>query len=150
VYMPSPSIYLSTGFYVELSSTRCEFDGDDRLIVLHITDTGELFLNLEQEDWNNLENRLSQIYGMREHRTLYLVADSDVPFRTIAEALDTIENASATQTGPQVVGMSKDELDIRVQLLTPKAFNDCPLKPVVTGSRHSFGSESHKSRLTQR
>jgi biopolymer transport protein ExbB len=136
VYMPFPSLHRPVGFYVELASARCEYDGDDRLIVLHITDTGKLFLNLEQEDWNNLANRLSQIYSMREHRTLYLVADSDVPFRTVAEALDTIENASATQTG-QAVGMSKDQLDIQVQLLTPKAFNaDCLLKPVVTGSTH--------------
>jgi biopolymer transport protein ExbD len=136
VYMPFPSLHTSAGFYVELASTRCEFDGDDRLIVLHITDTGKLFLNLEQEDWNNLANRLSQIYSMREHRTLYLVADSDVPFRTVADVLDTIENASATQTEPQAVGMSKDQLGIQVQMLTPKAFNtDCLLKPVVTGPR---------------
>lgn len=121
VYMPFPPLHSPTGFYVGLASTRCEFDGVDRLIVLHITDAGKLFLNLEQEDWNNLANRLSQTYSMREHRTLYLVADSDVPFRTVAEALDTIEHAS----------------DIQVQLLTPKAFNaDCLLKPVVTGATH--------------
>jgi len=139
IFMPlAPlNLPLTTGFYVGLASTRCEFAGDDRLIVLHITDTGKLFLNLEQEDWNNLANRLSQIYSMREHRTLYLLADSNVPFRTVAEALDTIENASATQTGPQAVGMSKDQLDIQVQLLTPKAFNaDCPKPVAATASGH--------------
>jgi len=120
VFMPSASFSFRppTGFYVELASARC--DGDDRLIVLHITDAGKLFLNLEQEDWNTLANRLSQIYSMREHRTLYLLADSDVPFRTVADALNTV-----------------DKLDIHVQLVTPKAFNaDCLLKPVVTGSSH--------------
>ena len=120
VYMPLAPLPRSRGFYVELASTHCEFARDDRLIVLHITDTGKLFLNLEQEDWNNLANRLSQIYSMREHRTVYLLADSNVPFRTVAEALDTI-----------------DQLDIQVQLLTPKAFNaDCLLNPAMTGSRH--------------
>ncbi len=124
IFMPlaGSSFRPPTGFYVELASTRCEFDGDDQLIVLHITDTGKLFLNLEQEYWNTLANRLSQIYSTREHRTLYLLADSDVPFQTVVDALDTVENATA---------------DIQVQLVTPKAFNaDCHLKPVVTGSGH--------------
>ena len=122
MFMPLSSSHPPTGFYVELASTRCEYDGDDRLIVLHITNAGKLFLDLEQEDWNTLANRLSQIYSMREHRTLYLLADPDVPFRTVADVLDTVENA------PE---------DIRVQLVTPKAFNaDCLLKPVVTGSSH--------------
>lgn len=124
VFMPSASFSFRppTGFYVELASAHCEHDVVNQLIVLHITDTGKLFLNLEQEEWNNLANRLSQIYSMREHRTLYLLADSDVPFQTVVDALDTVENATA---------------DIEVQLVTPKAFNaDCLLKPVVTGSSH--------------
>ena len=120
VFMPSASPFRPpTGFYVELASARC--DGYDRLIVLHITDAGKLFLNLEQEkDWNTLGDRLSQIYGIRQHRTLYLLADSDVPFRTVADALDTV-----------------DKLDIQIQLVTPKAFNaDCLPTPVATGSSH--------------
>ena len=131
VYMTFPSFHTPTGFYVELASARCEYDVVDRLIVLHITDAGTLFLNQEQEDWNSLADRLSQIYSMREYRTLYLLADSGVPFQTVADALDTVENASAT-VGPQAVGMRKDKLHIKVQLITPKAFNaGCP-----TGSGH--------------
>jgi biopolymer transport protein ExbD len=134
VFIPSASFRPPTGFYVELASARC--DGDDRLIVLHITDAGKLYLNLEQEDWNTLANRLSQIYSKREHRTLYLLADSDVPFRTVAYALDIVENAPA-QTEPQTVGMIKDEPDIQIRLVTPTALNaGCP-KPVATGSGHS-------------
>jgi biopolymer transport protein ExbD len=129
-FMTFPSFHTPTGFYVELASARCEdYDVVDKLIVLHITDTGQLFLNQEQEDWNNLAVRLSQIYSMKEHRTLYLLADSDVPFRTVADALDTVENASAN-AGPQAVGTKKDKLGIKVQLVTPRGFNaDCP-KPV--------------------
>jgi|SRR5215472_4517014 len=135
VFMPFPSLHLPTGFYVELASTRCEFAGDDRLIVLHITDTGKLFLNLEQEDWDNLANRLSQIYSMREDRTIYLLADPGVPFQTVARALDTMENVPVT-VGPQAVGMRKDKLGIKVRLVTPKALNaDCP-KPVAIGLGH--------------
>jgi len=120
VFMPSASFSFRppTGFYVELASARCEYDGNDRLIILHITDAGKLFLNREQEDWTNLADRLSAIYGMRKHPTLYLLADSDVPFQTVADALDTL-----------------DKLGIKVRLVTPKMFDaGCLLKPVVTGS----------------
>ena len=130
-FMTFASFHTPTGFYVELASARCEdYDVVDKLIVLHITDTGQLFLNQEQEDWNNLAVRLSQIYSMKERRTLYLLADPDLPFRTVADALDTVENASAN-VGPQAVGTKKDRLGIEVQLVTPRGFNaDCP-KPVV-------------------
>jgi biopolymer transport protein ExbD len=92
-YMTFASFHTPTGFGIELASARCEYDGDDRLIVLHITDARKLFLNQEQADWNSLAGRLSEIYSMREHRTLYLLADSGVPFQTVADALDTVENA---------------------------------------------------------
>src|SRR4029077_5138037 len=117
-YMTFSSFHTPTGFYVELASARCEYDGVDRLIVLHITDAGKLFLNQEQEDWNSLAHRLSEIYSMREYRTLYLLADSGVPFQTVANGLDAVENASAT-VGPQAVGMRKDKLGIKVRLVTP-------------------------------
>ena len=52
-----------------------------------------VFLNQEQEDWNGLAGRLSQIYSMRQYRTLYLLADLGVPFQTVAHALDTWKNA---------------------------------------------------------
>ena len=129
--MAFPSYHPPTGFYVELASARCEHDVVDKLIVLHITDAGKLFLNQEQEDWNSLAGRLSEIYRMREYRTLYLLADSGVPFQTVAHALDTVESAPAA-VGPQAVGMRKDKLDIQVRLITPKTLNaGCP-----TGSGH--------------
>jgi biopolymer transport protein ExbD len=135
-YMTFASFHTPTGFYVELASARCEYDVVDRLIVLHITDAGKLFLNQEQEDWNNLADRLSGIYSMREYRTLYLLADSGVPFQTVAHALDTVESAPAA-VGPQAVGVRMDRLNIKVRLVTPTALNaGCP-KPVVPGSGHS-------------
>jgi biopolymer transport protein ExbD len=113
VFMPSPSFSFSppTGFYVELASVRCEYDGDDKLIVLRITDAGKLFLNLEQQkDWNTLANRLTEIYSMRKYRTFYLLADSDVPFQNVADSLATL-----------------DKLGIKVRLVTPTAVNaPCP------------------------
>jgi biopolymer transport protein ExbD len=123
--MTFPSFHTPTGFPIELASARCEYDGDDRLILLHITDAGKLFLNQEQTDWNTLAGRLSEIYSMREHRTLYLLADSGLPFQTVAHALDAVASAPAA-VGPQAVGVRMDRLNIKVRWVTPKALNaDC-------------------------
>jgi len=131
-YMTFASFHPPTGLYVELASARCEdYDVVDIHIVLHITEAGKLFLNQEPEDWNSLAERLSQIYSMREDRTLYLLADSSVPFRTVAHALDTVENAPATR-GAQAGGMRGNKLGIKIRLITPKVFDvGCP-----TGSGH--------------
>ncbi len=133
VHTPYFSPREPTGLEVELDSTRCEHDGNDPLIVLHITDAGKLSLNTEQENWDSLAGRLSKIYSVRAHRTLYLLADDGVPFQAVADALDIVENIPAT-VGPQAVGMEMDKLDITVRLLTPRTLNTrCP-QPVGTGS----------------
>ena len=120
-----------TGLYIELAPSCCENCANDRITLLHITDAGKLLLNAEQEDWNGLAGRLSEIYRVREQRTLDLVADDGVPFQTVADALDIVENIPAT-AGPQATGM--DKLDITVRLITPRALNArCP-RPVITGS----------------
>jgi len=126
-----------SGVSIELASTRCEFGGDDHLIVLHITDSGEVFLNQEQEEWNSLAGRLSEIYSTREHRKLYLRADNGVPFQTVADALNIVGNIPATM-GPRAGGTEMDRLYITVLLLTPRAEYElnagCLLEPVAIGS----------------
>jgi biopolymer transport protein ExbD len=136
-YMTFACFHAPAGFGIELASTRCEDDGNNRLIVLHITNAGKLFLNQEQADWNSLGGRLSEIYSMREHRTLYLLADSGVPFQTVADALDTVESAPVA-VRHQAVVMEMDKLDIKVRLVTPAALNVGCFKPVVTSSGHQF------------
>ena len=121
-YMTFASLHAPTGFYVGLAPAHCEYDEADTLIVLHIRDSGKLFLNEEDEDWNGLADRLSQIYGMRAHRAIYLLADSGVRFDTVARAIDTVENAEAT-VGSQADGMRKGKLDIKVWLVTPETLN---------------------------
>jgi biopolymer transport protein ExbD len=135
-YTTFASFHAPTGFGIELASTRCEDDGDDRLIVLHITNAGKLFLNQEQADWNSLGGRLSKIYTTREHRALYLLADSGVPFQTVADALDIVENAPVT-VGTQAIRMGTEKLNTAVRLITPKTINThCLIEPVATGSSH--------------
>src|SRR5271165_1366085 len=72
VFLTFTSYRWPRGLEIGLASADCVSDLADRLIVLHITDERKVFINYEQEDWNNLAGRLSEIYSMRVHRTLYL------------------------------------------------------------------------------
>jgi biopolymer transport protein ExbD len=116
----------ATGFGIELAPPRCAPNSIDRQIVLHITDEGNLFLNTEQQDWNSLASLLSGIYSLRAERTLYLTVDDGVPFQTVADFLDIVENVPATTT-PEAVVNEVRKLDIRVKLITPAVVNaQCP------------------------
>ena len=125
-FMTFASFHTSTGFYVELASARCESDVVDKFIILRITDDGKLFLNYEEEDWNTLADRLSQIYSLRAERVIFFRADPGVPFQTVARALDVVQSARA-EVKSQAVGMKMERLNIKVRLVTPKAFSAaCP------------------------
>lgn len=122
-----------TGLEVGVASARCQYDDDDRVIVLRITDAGELFINSTPEDWNSLQVRLSEIYRLRVHRTLYLHADDGVPFQIVADAIDIARNAPLTLAPTAVSGT--DESNITVRLITPIAMNARCVDPVVIRSR---------------
>jgi biopolymer transport protein ExbB/TolQ/biopolymer transport protein ExbD len=122
VFTMFSSSYSPRGLAVGLVSARCEYEGDDRLIVLRIIRAGDLFLNTEPEDWNSLAGLLSEIYKMRVHRTLYLVADNDVAFQTVADAIDIVQSTPLAPI-PQELRQRNDEEHITVRLVTPRAVN---------------------------
>jgi biopolymer transport protein ExbD len=127
----------SKGFLVGLAPTRCAEDIADRLVVLSITNQKAVFLNDEREEWNTLSSRLSEIYKERVYRVLYLSADNDVTFQTVAEAIDIVRNTNLTPSirhdiparGPRIT----------VKLITPAAINaSCPPPVVAEQSRNPF------------
>jgi len=95
-FMSFLSFQTPKGLDVELASNCCEYDGHNRMVALRITDAGKLFLNQEQQDWNGLGGRLSEIYGKRVHHTLYVFAEDGVPFQAVADAIDIARNAPIT------------------------------------------------------
>lgn len=131
--MTVSSFYAPRGLQVgiQLISEGCEHYVDGQLIVLHVTGAGKLFLNTEQEDWNSLASRLSEIYSLREDRTLYLVADSDVSFQTVADAVDIATNApSSGRSSP---------MNIAVRLVTPRTMNSrCPARIITDSVQHAL------------
>jgi len=65
-------------------------------MVSPITNTGELSINMELLRWADLSNRLAAIYGPRMNPELRLLyAEDEVPFQTIADAIDVARNSPA-------------------------------------------------------
>lgn len=114
-YTPYFDPHRTVGLLINLVSTRCEYVQNDRVTVLHVTNAGKLFIDDEEEDWGNLTDRLSEIYSVREYRTLDLLVDKELSFQTVAELIDIVagvENAARTEP-----------LNIQVRLITPAALN---------------------------
>lgn len=124
----------STGFFVGLAPARCTGDViGDRLIVLRITDSNSLFINQEQEQWDTLASRLSDIYALRVHRTIYLSAEDRVAFQTVADAIDVVHNTQLGTIKQRDSNAGNSHIDVK--LITPAALNaPCP-QPVRIGSR---------------
>lgn len=99
---------LATGFAVDLAPVQCNVG--ERLTVLHVAETGKLFLNEEQEEWRNLPQRLAEIYKLRADRTLDVLADDGVLYQTVMDAMDVVESTAMP-----------DGERIRVRLVTPKS-----------------------------
>ncbi|HYA24825.1 MAG TPA: MotA/TolQ/ExbB proton channel family protein [Terriglobales bacterium] len=88
------------GLPVALPSFPCQPNVlSDRLIVLRVR-------------WAELSTRLSAIYSSRVHRELYFLAQDEVPFQTVADAIDVVQNSRAE---------GANSLDITVKLITPQA-----------------------------
>ena len=116
------------GLPVALVREPCEYRPDS-LIMLRLANDGKVFINHEQEDWNDLAGRLAAIYRPRANRELYLYAEDGVPFQTVAEAIDIARNSPAA--GP-------DSMDIRVMLITPMADRECGFVPIrIVPVKHS-------------
>ncbi len=115
VYTPYFDPHRPVGLGINLVSSRCEHVQNDRVTVLHVTNAGKLLINDEEEDWGHLAGRLSEIYSVREYRTLDLLVDKELSFQTVADVIDIVAGAENTaRTEP---------LNIEVRLITPAALN---------------------------
>jgi biopolymer transport protein ExbD len=120
VFMIAPTD-IATGLEVRLPPFPCHDEASDRIIVLRITNAGELFINMEALPWAHLSDRLAEIYRMRASREIDLYSEDEVPFQAVANAIDIARNSP--RPGP-------DSLDIKVVLVTPKASRECIPIPV--------------------
>jgi hypothetical protein len=97
VYMLFKPYKLPKGLPVRLPSFPCQPDVlSDRIIVLRVTKSGELFINAEPVRWTDLRSRLS--------------AEDGIPFQTVADAIDVARKSTG------VAGSA----DVLVFLITPQ------------------------------
>lgn len=110
-FMVFSSLQGSMGLEVALASSPCLSRGNERFVILHVTDHGKIFINGRPEDSNRLAERLSEIYESRSHPTMYFSADNAAAFQTVADAIDVATNAVDMRTAKP--------LRITLGLLTP-------------------------------
>ena len=65
---------------------------NNRSVILQVLEgpNGQPELKINQQDvsWQNLDNRLVDIYKTRAQKVLFVKADSDVPWQDVATAID--------------------------------------------------------------
>lgn len=127
VYILLKPYELPKGLPVGVALDRCEPGLIDRPLVLHITNQSTIFINTEEETCDKLRSRLGETYRKRQDRTLFLQAENDVRFQTVADAMDIARSAIA----------SSDSSRLSVRLITPRtqAVNATCHTPLWTGPR---------------
>jgi len=73
-------------------------------IVVQIMDRGvgqtpSLKINQEDATWANLQGRLSDVYKTRAEKVMFVKADDNVDFESIAKTIDIAHAAGADQVG---------------------------------------------------
>jgi len=86
------SFYTPVGFAIEAPSVDCDSKADKRMIALHIADGGALLVDSKRQQWATLDSRLSSVSHQGLNRSVCLSADENVPFQTVADAIDIIKN----------------------------------------------------------
>ena len=76
----------------------------DRTIVVQVLDRGpgqEPAVKINQDDatWDNLQGRLTDIYKMRNEKIMFVKADDDIAFESVAKAIDIGHAAGVDKVG---------------------------------------------------
>jgi biopolymer transport protein TolR len=76
----------------------------DRTIVVQVIDRGpgqEPGLKINQEDvnWNNVQQRLTDIYKTRAEKVMFVKGDNGIPFADVANVIDIAHAAGVDKVG---------------------------------------------------
>jgi biopolymer transport protein TolR len=72
---------------------------NDRTVVVQIDKQKNVKINQEDSNWDNLENRLVEIFKTRAERVVFIKGDPDLEFREIARAIDAAHGANIDKVG---------------------------------------------------
>jgi biopolymer transport protein TolR len=76
----------------------------DRTIVVQVIDRGPgqepgLKINQEDANWNNLQQRLTDIYKTRAEKVMFVKGDNGIPFADVANVIDIAHAAGVEKVG---------------------------------------------------
>ena len=75
--------------------------GQDKpqLVVIQVLANGSLRVNQEAVSWENLDNRLREIFKFRADRTAFIWGDASVEFSVVARVIDVMNTAGIAPIG---------------------------------------------------
>jgi len=68
-------------------------------IVVQVMQGGELLINQEPSNWNDLGPRLSDIFKDRAEKVAFVKGAEEVPFAQVARAIDILRASGVTHVG---------------------------------------------------
>ena len=76
----------------------------DRTIVVQLIDRGAsqtpgLKINQDDESWDNLQNRLTDIFKTRAEKVMFVKGDDNVPFYDVANVIDIAHASGVDKVG---------------------------------------------------
>ena len=77
---------------------NCEGD-KPHIVVIQVLANGSLRVNEEPVSWENLHNRLQEIFKVRADRTAFVWGDTWVEFAMVARVIDVMRDAGIAQIG---------------------------------------------------
>ena len=126
-FLTIPRPYYAKGLRVAVPANCCDYglcrsDVPNPILVLRVTNNGQVFLNAQREEWEEVPAIVSKIYGSGKPPEIYVQAEDGVPFQTVADAIDIARSSMAEAAARP---------DVKVYLLTPKLeAGSCALQPV--------------------
>jgi biopolymer transport protein ExbD len=102
----------STGVRVRVARDTCNCRSD-RVIVLHVSSTGQLLINTDSVGRSELASHLKDIYETRAEKVIYLTADPDALFEQVADISNVAQNYvdEIRLVTPEAVGTPCCEID---------------------------------------
>lgn len=72
---------------------------DNRTIVVQVQQNGKLMINQDSTTWDQLGNRLSDVFKQRADKIAFVKGDDNVEFGEVAKAIDIMRGAGIEHVG---------------------------------------------------
>ena len=77
----------------------------DRTVVIQIEKNGSMKINQEDTDMKRLGSRLEEIFKTRAERVVFVKADPDLEYQSVAKAIDAAKGAGIDKVGLMTPGV---------------------------------------------